>query len=772
MKKLFLNRLFLNKSRLKIAALFMFMLISITVRAEGFIVNDIRIEGLKRISAGTVFTYLPIQVGDYLDQEISSKAIKDLYETGFFNDIELKQDGEVLVVKVAERPSIAEIIIKGNSILESEPLLEGLKGIGLKEGRVYNRRLLDSVKHELFRQYYGNGNYDVTVKTTVTPMVRNRVSILIEITEGEIAKIKGINIVGNKVFTEDELLENFELGMPASWKLWSDSDEYSKQKLEADIERVRSRYLNNGYINFKVDSTQVSLSPDKRYVYITINIYEGDKYRLNGVELVGDFEEEMPAMLVALRKNETGNYSNQQVIFLSSVLKNYLKDKGYAFVNINPVPEIDDELKSVNIKLYIDKGKRVYVHRIIFQGNEKTRDEVLRREMRIFEGGWYSAAKIRRSKLRLQRLGFFEGVEIDTLAVADSPDQVDVVVSVVEKNSAAVNLFAGYGEGQGLSLGASLTQDNFLGSGNKFGFQINTDRTNTKYSLNFNNPYFTDDGISRGFNVFFNQTDTNEIEVSSYATDSWGGMLSFGFPIAENEKIFVGLGYDWLKMKIVPESPQRVLDFVNEYGNEFATIRAKIGWSSDTRNRRNFATSGGSQRVSLMAALPGSDLNYYTVVYQQKWYYPLFKDSAVMLRGDLGYGDGYSNTDKLPFFENFYAGGVSTMRGYKVSSLGPLDPYENAPVGGNLRILGGSELIFPVPFVESKSVRLAAFFDAGNVFDTVDETAEMSELRYSTGLTLRWLSPIGGLVFSYAVPLNEQEGDRTKSFQFTMGSSF
>ncbi len=750
----------------------MFMLISITVRAEGFIVNDIRIEGLKRISAGTVFTYLPIQVGDYLDQEISSKAIKDLYETGFFNDIELKQDGEVLVVKVAERPSIAEIIIKGNSILESEPLLEGLKGIGLKEGRVYNRRLLDSVKHELFRQYYGNGNYDVTVKTTVTPMVRNRVSILIEITEGEIAKIKGINIVGNKVFTEDELLENFELGMPASWKLWSDSDEYSKQKLEADIERVRSRYLNNGYINFKVDSTQVSLSPDKRYVYITINIYEGDKYRLNGVELVGDFEEEMPAMLVALRKNETGNYSNQQVIFLSSVLKNYLKDKGYAFVNINPVPEIDDELKSVNIKLYIDKGKRVYVHRIIFQGNEKTRDEVLRREMRIFEGGWYSAAKIRRSKLRLQRLGFFEGVEIDTLAVADSPDQVDVVVSVVEKNSAAVNLFAGYGEGQGLSLGASLTQDNFLGSGNKFGFQINTDRTNTKYSLNFNNPYFTDDGISRGFNVFFNQTDTNEIEVSSYATDSWGGMLSFGFPIAENEKIFVGLGYDWLKMKIVPESPQRVLDFVNEYGNEFATIRAKIGWSSDTRNRRNFATSGGSQRVSLMAALPGSDLNYYTVVYQQKWYYPLFKDSAVMLRGDLGYGDGYSNTDKLPFFENFYAGGVSTMRGYKVSSLGPLDPYENAPVGGNLRILGGSELIFPVPFVESKSVRLAAFFDAGNVFDTVDETAEMSELRYSTGLTLRWLSPIGGLVFSYAVPLNEQEGDRTKSFQFTMGSSF
>ncbi len=767
-----MKKLFLNKSGLRFLATLIFLLLSITVRAEGFIVNDIRIEGLKRISAGTVFTYLPIQVGDYLDQETSSKAIKDLYETGFFNDVELKQDGEVLVVKVAERPSIAEIIIKGNSILESEPLLEGLKGIGLKEGRVYDRRLLDSVKHELFRQYYGNGNYDVTVNTTVTPMVRNRVSILIEITEGKVAKIKGINIVGNKVFTEDELLENFELGMPAPWKMWSDSDEYSKQKLEADIERVRSSYLNSGYINFKVDSTQVSLSSDKRYVYITINIHEGDKYKLQGVELAGDFEKDMQSILDELRKDEAGDFSNQKIISISSKLKKYLKDKGYAFANINPVPEIDDDSKSVKVKFFIDKGKRVYVYRVIFQGNEKTRDEVLRREMRIFEGGWYSAAKIRRSKLRLQRLGFFEGVEIDTPAVADSPDQVDVVVSVVERNSASINLFAGYGEGQGLSFGASLTQDNFLGSGNKFGFQINTDRTNTKYSLNFNNPYLTDDGISRGFNVFFNQTDTNEIEVSSYATDSWGGMLNFGFPIAEDEKIFIGLGYDWLKMKVVPDSPQRVLDFVNKYGNEFATIRAKIGWGSDTRNRRNFATSGVSQRISLMAALPGSDLNYYTLVYQHKSYYPLFKDSAVMLRGDLGYGDGYNNTDKLPFFENFYAGGVSTMRGYKVSSLGPLDPYENDPIGGNLRILGGTELIFPVPFVESDSVRMAAFLDAGNVFDTVDETADLSELRYSTGLTLRWLSPVGGLVFSYAVPLNEQAGDKTKAFQFTMGSSF
>lgn len=767
-----MNKILINKSWLKIIALSFLLLMSIVVRADGFVVNDIRIEGLKRISAGTVFTYLPIQVGDYLDQKMTSKAIKDLYETGFFNDVEFKADGDILVVRVAERPSIAEIIIKGNSILESEPLLEGLKGIGLTEGRVYNRRLLESVKHELFRQYYGNGNYDVTVNTTVTPMVRNRVSILIEIAEGEVARIKGINVVGNKIFTEEELLEDFELGMPASWKLWSDSDEYSKEKLEADLERVRSRYLNNGYINFKVDSTQVSLSPDKRYVYITINILEGDKYTLRDIELVGDFEEEMQVMLKETRKNETGDYSNQQVVSISSMLKGYLKDKGYAFVNINPVPEIDDESKSVKVKFYIDKGKRVYVRRIIFQGNEKTRDEVLRREMRIFEGGWYSAAKIRRSRLRLQRLGFFEGVAVDTPAVADSPDQVDVVVSVVERNSGAVNLFAGYGEGQGVSFGASLKQDNFLGSGDKFGFEINTNRTNTIYSVDFNNPYYTDDGVSRGFNLFFKQTDTDEIEVSTYSTDSWGGMLSFGFPIAEDEKVFVGLGYDRVKMNVDSESPQRVLDFVNEYGNEFGTIRAKIGWSSDTRNRRNFATSGTSKHLSLMAALPGSDLKYYKITYQHKWFYPLFDKSALMLRGDLGYGDGYDDTDKIPFYENFYAGGVSTMRGYKSSSLGPVDPFDDDPIGGNLRILGGSELIFPVPFVESESVRLAAFLDIGNVFDTVDETAALSELRYSTGLTLRWLSPIGGLVFSYAVPLNEREGDKTKSFQFTMGTSF
>lgn len=767
-----MNKILINKSWLKIIALSFLLLMSIVVRADGFVVNDIRIEGLKRISAGTVFTYLPIQVGDYLDQKMTSKAIKDLYETGFFNDVEFKADGDILVVRVAERPSIAEIIIKGNSILESEPLLEGLKGIGLTEGRVYNRRLLESVKHELFRQYYGNGNYDVTVNTTVTPMVRNRVSILIEIAEGEVARIKGINVVGNKIFTEEELLEDFELGMPASWKLWSDNDEYSKEKLEADLERVRSRYLNNGYINFKVDSTQVSLSPDKRYVYITINILEGDKYTLRDIELVGDFEEEMQVMLKETRKNETGDYSNQQVVSISSMLKGYLKDKGYAFVNINPVPEIDDESKSVKVKFYIDKGKRVYVRRIIFQGNEKTRDEVLRREMRIFEGGWYSAAKIRRSRLRLQRLGFFEGVAVDTPAVADSPDQVDVVVSVVERNSGAVNLFAGYGEGQGVSFGASLKQDNFLGSGDKFGFEINTNRTNTIYSVDFNNPYYTDDGVSRGFNLFFKQTDTDEIEVSTYSTDSWGGMLSFGFPIAEDEKVFVGLGYDRVKMNVDSESPQRVLDFVNEYGNEFGTIRAKIGWSSDTRNRRNFATSGTSKHLSLMAALPGSDLKYYKITYQHKWFYPLFDKSALMLRGDLGYGDGYDDTDKIPFYENFYAGGVSTMRGYKSSSLGPVDPFDDDPIGGNLRILGGSELIFPVPFVESESVRLAAFLDIGNVFDTVDETAALSELRYSTGLTLRWLSPIGGLVFSYAVPLNEREGDKTKSFQFTMGTSF
>ncbi len=768
-----MKNLFYKKKWLKIVAICSLCFMSLTAHAEGFFVKDIRVEGLRRISAGTVFTYLPVQVGDYLDKDLTTKAIKELYATGFFSDIELKGDGDILVIRVAERPSITEIIIKGNSILETDPLLEGLKGIGLAEGRVYNRRLLDSVKQELFRQYYANGNYSVKVSTTVTPMIRNRVSILVEITEGEVARIKGINIVGNQLYTDDEILEEFDLGIPSSMAIWSDSDEYSKEKLEADLEKLKSLYLNDGYINFKIDSTQVALSPDKSFVFITVNIIEGDRYKFSDIELHGDVSEGLQQIAndvwVGRQKK---NFSNRLIIGVSELLKNQLKDEGYAFANVNAVPGVDEATKTVKVKFYIDKGKRVYVRRIIFEGNEKTRDEVIRREMRIFEGGWYSAKKIRRSQLRLQRLGFFEGVDIQTPAVPNSPDQIDVIVKVSERDSGAVNLFAGYGEGQGLSFGASLKQDNFLGSGDRFGFEINTSRTNTVYSVDFNNPYYTDDGVSRGFNLFFKQTDTDEIDVSSYATDSWGGMLSFGFPITEDEKVFVGLGYDWLKMKVFPNSPQRVNEFVEKYGNEFSTIRFKTGWNSDTRNRRNFATRGASQSLSLMAALPGSELKYYTLSYKHKWYYPLFENSALMLRGDFGFGDGYDDTEKLPFFENFYAGGVNTLRGYKVSTLGPkdLDDSDN-PIGGNLKILGGTELIFPVPFVESNSVRLSAFLDAGNVFDTVDETTEFSEFRYSTGLTLRWLSPVGGLVFSYALPLNEKEGDRTKAFQFTMGTS-
>ena len=772
MNNLCFKSLLFRKRWLRVAAIFSLLVMSLAANAEGFFVKDIRVEGLRRISAGTVFTYLPVQVGDYLDKGLTAKAIKELYATGFFSDIELKGDGDILVVRVAERPSIAEIIIKGNSVLESEPLLEGLKGIGLSEGRVYNRRLLDSVKQELFRQYYGNGNYGVNVSTTVTPMERNRVSILVEISEGEVARIKGINIVGNKLYSDEDLLGKFSLGIPSSIAFWSESDEYSKEKLEADLEKLRSLYLNDGYINFKIDSTQVSLSPDKRFVYITINIVEGDKFMFSDFELQGDVTEELQQILQNSWAGKGESFSNKLIVKISGLLKGHLKNEGYAFANINAVPAIDEESKTVKVKLYIDKGKRVYVRRIIFEGNEKTRDEVLRREMRIFEGGWYSSKKITRSRLRLQRLGFFEGVDIQTPAVTNSPDQVDVVVRVVERDSGAVNLFAGYGEGQGVSFGASLKQDNFLGSGDRFGFEINTSRTNTVYSVDFNDPYYTDDGISRGFNLFFRQTDTDEIDISNYATDSWGGMISFGFPITEDEKVYFGFGYDRLKMKVAPESPQKVLDFVDMYGDEFATIRAKAGWSSDTRNRMHFATEGSRKSLSLMAALPGSDLTYYTLSYKHKWYYPLFEKSAFMVRGDLGYGDGYDETEKLPFFENYYAGGVSTLRGYKVSTLGPKDPADDdSPVGGNLKILGGTELIFPVPFVESDSVRLSAFLDAGNVFDTVDETTELSEFRYSTGLTLKWLSPVGGLVFSYAIPLNEKEGDKTKSFQFSMGTS-
>lgn len=757
------------------AAIFFFLFFA-SIKAlafQGFEVKDIEVEGLRRISAGTVFNYLPVEVGDYFDENDSANAINSLYETGFFHDIEFVRRGEVLVVKVVERPSIAEIIIEGNDLLDKEPLLDGLKNIGFAEGRVYNRSLLNSVSQELYRQYFSQGYYDVNITPTITPLQRNRVSIRVTIKEGEPARIKDINIVGNKAFSEDDLLDRFLLQIPPGYKFWSDDDQYAKEKLSADIEGLRTYYTDRGYLNFRIVSTQVSISPDKSGIYITINISEGEQYKVSSVDIFGDFV--IPkSEFYELSKIDVGNlFSQKEMVETKKAFSEKLGDNGYAFARINVVPDVDEEKKEVAVKFFIDPGKKVYIRRIAFIGNDKTKDIVLRREMRLFEGGWYSVKKLNRSRERLQRLGYFESVDISTPAVPGTIDQIDIIVKVTERSSGSIELSAGYGGDQGFSLGASLSQQNFLGTGNKFGFKINNSKTNTVYSMNFNNPYFTPDGISRGYNLFFRQTDTDETSISSYSTDDWGGGITFGFPIAEEERISIGFGYDRLKLKTDEDSPLRILDFIDMYGDEYASYRISAGWSSDSRNTYYFPTSGIYQGASMEATLPGSDLKYYKFNYSFRWYYPLARDFTLAYDAAIGYGDGYDNTEKLPFFKNYYAGGMSSVRGFENSSLGPRDLYDpDDPIGGNARLVNSIEIVTKLPFIETDSARILSFIDAGNVFDTVDETFDFGEVRISAGLGLRWLSPLGSMAFSYGYPLNEKEGDEVKRFQFSLGSSF
>ncbi|THB65182.1 MAG: outer membrane protein assembly factor BamA [Gammaproteobacteria bacterium] len=740
---------------------------------DPFVVKDIEVDGLRRISAGTVFNYLPVEVGDLIDQNKSTLAINELYATGFFHDIELKKRGNVLIVSVVERPSIAEIIIEGNELLEEEPLMDGLKDIGLSEGRIYNRQLLDSVSRELFRQYYSQGYYDVDVQTTITPLQRNRVSIRVTIAEGKSAKIKDINIVGNKAFSEEELKEDFNLAIPAFYNFWSSSDQYAGEKLSADIESLKTFYMNRGYLNFRIESVQVSMSPDRDGIYLTINIQEGEQYKVKGVDIIGADAIKKPELLKKSVIKVGELFSQKDVVRTKNIYKDMLGDEGYAFSKVNVVPDVNEKKQEVTVKIFIDQGKKVFVRRIVFTGNDKTKDEVLRREMRQLEGAWYSTRKLERSRLRLQRLGYFEKVDIDTPAVPGTTDQVDIIINVTERGSGSIELSAGYGGDQGFSFGASLSQQNFLGTGNKFSIRLNNSKTNTVYSMSFNNPYYTKEGISRGYNFFFRQTDTEDTTISTYATDDWGGSVSFGFPIAEEERITLGFGYDRLKLKVSEYSPQRLHDFIEEYGDEYASIRLTGGWASDSRNSYYFPTKGVRQSLFAEVTLPGSELTYYKLSYGYKWYYPLTEKLTLSYDGKFAFGDGYDNTEKLPFFQNYYAGGISTVRGYKNSSLGPRDPYDpDDPIGGNAKILSSFEVISRFPFFDTEAARIVTFVDVGNVFDTVDENVDLGELRTSAGFGILWLSPLGSMAFSYGFPLNEKEGDYTKGFQFSLGSSF
>jgi outer membrane protein insertion porin family len=748
------------------------LLLSTTANAESFVIKDIRVEGLQRISAGTVFNYLPVKVGDEMDDVDAKSIIRSLYKSKYFNDVGVEEQEGVLVITVTERPAISSIEFVGNKDLDSKELLKSLRQIGFAEGQVFEQAQLERVELELQRQYFSRGKYGVTIESEVTPLTRNRVSIRITMAEGIVATIGSINIVGNKAFEEDVLLEEFQSTTGTMFSAFTHDNQYSRQKLSADLETLRSYYLDRGYVDFTVESTQVSITDDKKQMFITINVSEGEKYKVKEVRLAGDLivSEQELFDKVTIKKNAV--FSRKAITKSTELLTNRLGDDGYAFANVNAVPTIDRDNKEVTLTFFVDPGRRAYVRRINIAGNSKTRDEVLRREMRQQESSWISTTKVEQSRARIRRLGYFEDVNVETVPVAGTADQVDLDFNVSELSSGSLSAGIGFSQTDGLIFNANVTQKNFLGSGKHINFGFNNSSSNTVYSFGYTNPFATIDGISQGFNAYFRQTDADEANLASYSLDAFGGDVSFGIPISENNRVRLAFGYENTTVNLPTDNTiSRYQEFVDQNGDSFNAFTISLGWSSDSRDNAVLPTQGMAQSITAEVAVPGGDLQYYKLRYKNSWFHPLSESLTLSLSGDLGYAEGYGDTEDLPFFENYYAGGIRSVRGYKANTLGYKEDDES--LGGNLLVTGGAEVIFPVPFLKKtlKSFRLSTFVDVGNVYD-INEDFDTGQLRYSAGVSAIWISPFGAMSFALAQPFNDQNGDETETFQFSLGSTF
>jgi outer membrane protein insertion porin family len=748
------------------------LLLSTTANAESFVIKDIRVEGLQRISAGTVFNYLPVKVGDEMDDVDAKSIIRSLYKSKYFNDVGVEEQEGVLVITVTERPAISSIEFVGNKDLDSKELLKSLRQIGFAEGQVFEQAQLERVELELQRQYFSRGKYGVTIESEVTPLTRNRVSIRITMAEGIVATIGSINIVGNKAFEEDVLLEEFQSTTGTMFSAFTHDNQYSRQKLSADLETLRSYYLDRGYVDFTVESTQVSITDDKKQMFITINVSEGEKYKIKEVRLAGDLivSEQELFDKVTIKKNAV--FSRKAITKSTELLTNRLGDDGYAFANVNAVPTIDRDNKEVTLTFFVDPGRRAYVRRINIAGNSKTRDEVLRREMRQQESSWISTTKVEQSRARIRRLGYFEDVNVETVPVAGTADQVDLDFNVSELSSGSLSAGIGFSQTDGLIFNANVTQKNFLGSGKHINFGFNNSSSNTVYSFGYTNPFATIDGISQGFNAYFRQTDADEANLASYSLDAFGGDVSFGIPISENNRVRLAFGYENTTVNLPTDNTiSRYQEFVDQNGDSFNAFTISLGWSSDSRDNAVLPTQGMAQSITAEVAVPGGDLQYYKLRYKNSWFHPLSESLTLSLSGDLGYAEGYGDTEDLPFFENYYAGGIRSVRGYKANTLGYKEDDES--LGGNLLVTGGAEVIFPVPFLKKtlKSFRLSTFVDVGNVYD-INEDFDTGQLRYSAGVSAIWISPFGAMSFALAQPFNDQNGDETETFQFSLGSTF
>ncbi|KRB91472.1 outer membrane protein assembly factor BamA [Noviherbaspirillum sp. Root189] len=744
-----------------------------------FTVKDIRVEGIQRTEAGTVFSYLPVRVGETYTDEKGAAAIKALYATGFFKDIRIEVEGDVLVVMVEERPAIAGVEFSGTKEFDKETLTKALKDIGLGESRIYDKALVDRAEQELKRQYLSRGLYGVQITTTVTPIERNRVNISFAVDEGDVSRIRQINIIGNKAFPEKELLGLLNLRTPGWFTWYTKADQYSKQKLTGDIESLRSFYLNRGYLEMQVESTQVSITPDKKDIYITININEGEKYTVSGVKFEGEMfgrEEELRS-LVQLKSGDV--YSGEKLADSVKKISERLGNFGYAFANVNANPEINREKREVSFTVLIDPGKRVYVRRINVAGNTKTRDEVVRREFRQFENSWYDGEKIRLSRDRVDRLGYFREVGIDTPEVPGTTDQVDVNMTVAEKPTGNILLGAGFSSSEKVMLTGSIQQQNAFGSGNTLGIDVNTSRRNRTIAVSTTTPYFTDDGISRSYEVFLRTTRPPEVNTGDYVIKTTGGNVKFGVPFSEVDTVFFGLGVEKTDVTTytgVPgfnDSPELYKRYVQDFGDgtEASTTSFPLtaAWQRDSRDSALVPTVGRYQRVNLEIA-PAGSLQYYRAVYQHQYFMPLFSAVTLALNGEVDYGRGLGGK-RYPIFKNFYAGGIGSVRGYEGSSLGP-KASNGDPLGGTSRIIANAELQFPFPGSgNDRTLRWFTFFDAGNVY-AEGAKFDVSDLRYSVGAGISWVSPIGPLKLSYGIPLKSQAGDRKQNFQFQLGTGF
>lgn len=749
--------------------------------ASDFVIKDIRIEGIARTEPGTVLSHLPFQVGDEFTSAKGNTAIHALYGSGLFRDVRLSRDGNVLVIEVQERPAVASINTQGIRAFDHSAIEQSLRDVGLAEGRIFDHAILDRADQEMRRQYLARGYYGVDVKTTVTPLDRNRVRLSIVVDEGEAASIESIRFVGNRVMDDDDLREQMQLST-TGWMSWyTKSNLYSREKLAADIESIRSYYLNNGYLDFKVDSVQVSIAPNKKDIFITINLTEGEQYHITGVELTGDMLG-LDNELKSLVQIEPDSIYNAELINnASTAITDKLSSLGYAFATARPNPVVTGD-NQAKVVYTIDPGRRAYVRHVNIVGNSKTQDEVIRREVRQYEAAWFDSDKVKLSRDRIDRLGFFDSVTVDPKPVPGTRDQVDLEVAVKERPTGSVNLGAGFSTSDGVILSAGFAQNNIFGTGKAVSAEVNTSDSTRTYALSLTEPYVTPEGISRSIDLYDRRVDMEELDLANdLEYETRGAAVSWGIPFTEYDRVFLGAKWENTIVDAGPRAPFRYQHYQDTFDDPHS-VAATLGWSRDSRDNALAPTRGTYQRLSAEVTLPVLDLRYYRASYQLQHYWPVTRDLTVAFNGEIGYGDSWGGKE-YPFFKNFYAGGIGSVRGFENSSLGPKDYTDDEDgdgIGGNASLNFSFEMLMPLPGAD-RTLRWFTFLDGGwvwgdsyNADGSVRENMgiSLSDLRYSVGVGVAWISPLGPLKFSIAAPLNDKDGDEVERFQFQIGTGF